>query len=181
MIVETIVSTVDRLGKVNFAPMGVLWGQHQMVIRPFKTTKTFDNLMATRGGVVNITDNAMLFALSALSDVEMSFKPATCVPGGILEDACEYFELRLLEVDEEKERAWMNCEVVNRGFIRPFLGFNRGKNAVIEATILATRVHLIGKGDVLAALDKYQEVVLNTGDDEELQAINFVLNYVRKW
>ncbi|HEV8456179.1 MAG TPA: DUF447 domain-containing protein, partial [Gemmatimonadales bacterium] len=62
MIIESIVTTVDVSGSINFAPMGVEWGDETIVLKPFLETTTFRNLSATGVAVVNLTDDAMLFA-----------------------------------------------------------------------------------------------------------------------
>ena len=50
MIIETIVTTVDPKGSINFAPMGVEWGDETIVLKPFLETTTFRNLSATGVG-----------------------------------------------------------------------------------------------------------------------------------
>ena len=67
MIVETIVTTLDEDGEVNFAAMGVVWGEDRLVIRPYVGTRTFRNLVRAREAVVNVTDDVLIFAKSALS------------------------------------------------------------------------------------------------------------------
>ena len=47
MILETILTTQDFAGAVNFAPMGVEWGDEEIVIKPFLDTTTFRNLLDT--------------------------------------------------------------------------------------------------------------------------------------
>ena len=47
MIVEGIVTSRDAAGQVNFAPMGVEWGEERLVLKPFLETTTFRNLTAT--------------------------------------------------------------------------------------------------------------------------------------
>ncbi len=58
MIIESIVTTLDEapLGerRVNFAPMGVEWGDETIVIKPYKETATYRNLAATGTAVVNL-------------------------------------------------------------------------------------------------------------------------------
>src|SRR2546428_11577937 len=41
-------------------PMGVEWGDDEIVIKPFLETTTFKNLEATRFAVINLTDDVML-------------------------------------------------------------------------------------------------------------------------
>src|SRR6266699_6022957 len=43
VIIESILTTMDARGAVNFAPMGVEWGEDEIVIKPFLETTTFRN------------------------------------------------------------------------------------------------------------------------------------------
>ncbi len=79
------------------------------------------------------------------------------------------------------ERAGLRCRVVHRGWQRDFLGFNRARNAVLEAAILATRLHLLDRGVLAAELDRYETIVIKTGDDPERTALKRVRDYVRCW
>jgi hypothetical protein len=67
LIVETVVTTLDEDGQANFAAMGVVWGEDRLVIRPYVGTRTFRNLVRAREAVVNVTDDVLVFAKSALS------------------------------------------------------------------------------------------------------------------
>ncbi|MEA2713988.1 MAG: uncharacterized protein QOK27_1949, partial [Gemmatimonadales bacterium] len=90
MIIETIVTTVDASGSINFAPMGVEWGDETIVLKPFLETTTFRNLNATGVAVVNLTDDAMLFAQGAISSPQFPSLAATVVKGAVLEAACSW-------------------------------------------------------------------------------------------
>jgi len=178
MIVEAIISTLDGKGRPNFAPMGVIWGE-EMVLHPFRNTTTYKNLVSLGWGVVNVTDNVTIFVRSALSDAQFPHFPARKVPGVVLEDVCYWRELAVLSVEEGEERAEVICNVVARGRKRDFLGFNRGKNAVIEATILATRLDLHGRDEVKTAFGRLNRIVARTGGKEEVEAMKFLRGYVR--
>src|SRR5439155_23423336 len=88
VIIESILTTMDPAGKMNFAPMGVEWGDAEIVIKPFLETTTFRNLRETGAAVVNLTDDVMLFARGATSDVQFPAAPASVVRGVVLEAAC---------------------------------------------------------------------------------------------
>ena len=47
VILETIVTTVADDGTVNFAPMGVEWGDAAIILKPFIETATYRNVLAT--------------------------------------------------------------------------------------------------------------------------------------
>ncbi len=178
MIIESIVSTMDAEGWINLAPMGVVWGEETLTIRPFKTTKTYLNLISTRQAVVNITDNVLIFAQTAVSDTIFPHIPAPHIQGVILQDACIYREVQVETVNNVADRAEVGCRVVGAGRLRDFLAFNRGKNAVIEAAILATRLKLLGAERVKAAFREYEEIVNKTGGEQEHQALAYLWNYI---
>jgi hypothetical protein len=90
VIIESIVTSMDPSGTVNFAPMGVEWGEDHLVLKPFLETTTFRNVSATRTAVVNLTDNVMLFAQAAISSPSYPAFPAEVVRGVVLEAACSW-------------------------------------------------------------------------------------------
>src|SRR5262245_65431823 len=104
MIVETVVTTLDEDGGPNFAAMGVVWGEERLVIRPYVDTRTFRNLLRTREAVVNVTDDVLVFAKSALSRERFPSRPAARVRGVILADACHWREVAVEEVSVPEPR-----------------------------------------------------------------------------
>jgi len=179
--IEVIVSTLDEDGRPNFAPMGVTWGEKELIIRPFRNTDTYRNLMATGCGVANVTDNVLLFAQSALSEPIFPHFDARQVRSIVLEDVCYWREVIVAEVGEDDMQAEIRCRVVGQGWQRNFLGFNRAKNAVVEAAILATRLHLHDQAEVQAAYRRHQEIVDKIGGDQEREAMRYLRDYVRRW
>jgi uncharacterized protein len=179
MIIESIVTTVDPSGTVNFAPMGVEWGDESIVLKPFLETTTFRNLSATGVAVVNLTDDAMLFAQGAVSSPQFPSVPATLVKGAVLEAACSWRELRVVTVDATPPRSRIEARVVHRGTKRDFIGFNRARHAVLEAAILATRIHLIPAEQIRDEYAKLQILVDKTAGPREREAMEFLTQYVR--
>jgi hypothetical protein len=175
MIFEVIVSTGNP---PNFAPMGVIFDGKCITVRPYRTTRTYKNLRETNCGVVNVTDNVLIFAQSALSDVQFPYSRANVVDSHILEDVCRWYEFVVKDVSDVESRAECFCEIVHEGKRRDFFGFNRGKHAVIEATILATRQNLHENSFLKRELDKYSMIVEKTGGRQEREAMDFISNYV---
>lgn len=181
MIIETIFSTISPGGSPHFAPMGVEWGDQEIIVRPFRGTHTYRYLTGTGYGVANVTDDVMLFVQSALSDLPLPCFPARHVPGVILAGACFWRELAVIEETEPGgERARVRCQVVGAGWQRDFLGFNRGRNAVLEATIMATRLHLYPAEQIWAELERSQQIVEKTGGATEQQAMHYLFDWVRR-
>ena len=179
MIIETIVTSEGPDGSVNFAPMGVEWSEDVLVMKPFLETTTFRNVTAIRLAVVNLTDDVMLFARAALSDPEFPSVPAAVVRGVVLEAACSWREVEVVRVDDTPPRSRIETRVVHRGFRREFIGFNRARHAVLEATILATRTHLLPAEQIRDELARLQVIVDKTASPREQEAMAFVTEYVR--
>ena len=179
MIIESIVTTVDANGSINFAPMGVEWGDETIVLKPFLETTTFRNLNATGVAVVNLTDDAMLFAQGAISSPQFPFIPATIVKGAVLEAACSWRELRIVTIDATPPRSRIEAQVVHRGTRREFIGFNRARHAVLEAAILATRTHLLPAEQIREEYARLQVVVDKTAGPREREAMDRLTQYVR--
>ncbi len=179
MIVETLVTSLAPDGTVNFAPMGVEWGEDALVLKPFLETTTFRNVSASGAAVVNLTDDVMLFARAALSDPQFPSGPAQVVKGVVLEAACSWREVEVVRVDDTPPRSRIDTRVVHRGFRREFIGYNRARHAVLEATILATRTHLIPAEFIQSELARLQVIVDKTAGPREQEAMAFVAEHVR--
>ncbi len=178
MILETIVTTLDPSGAINFAPMGVEWGDEIIVLKPFLETSTFRNLSAPRVAVVNLTDDAMLFAQGAISSPQFAWVPAAVVKGAVLEATCSWRELQVVTIDATPPRSRIEARVVHRGVNREFLGFNRAKHAVLEAAILATRTHLLPPDQIRDEYARLQVLVDKTAGPRERDAMALLTEYV---
>ena len=176
MIVETVVTTINPDGSVNCGAMGVEWGEERIVIKPYRRTRTLRNLRATGAAVVNLTDDILLFSQAALGDPHPPSHPATSVEGAVLDDACSWREVRVEAIDDGAQRAVVSTVVVGRGGGREFLGFNRARHAVLEASILASRAHLLPAAEIRSELDRLQVLVDKTAGPRERAAMNYVLS-----
>jgi hypothetical protein len=173
-IVETVVTTINPDDSVNCAAMGVEWGERQIVIKPFRGTRTLRNLRATEAAVVNVTDDILLFSQAALGDPRPPTRAASEVEGAVLEEACSWREVRVEEIEDDEGRARVSTTVVGGGAGREFLGFNRASYAVLEASILASRVRMLDAEDVRAELRRLQVLVDKTGGPREREAMAYV-------
>jgi hypothetical protein len=179
VIIESILTSMDADGAINFAPMGVEWGEETIVLKPFLETTTFRNVRATGAAVVNLTDDVMLFAQGAIASPQFPWVPATVVRGAVLEAACSWRELEVVSIDDTPPRSRIETRVVHRGSRREFLGFNRARHAVLEAAILATRTHLLPAEDIRAEYARLQVIVDKTAGTREREAMAMLTDYVR--
>lgn len=179
MIIESILTSLDPTGSVNVAPMGVEWGEERIVIKPFLETTTFRNVRATGVAVVNLTDDVLVFAQAAISNPQYPWFPATVVRGAVLEAVCSWRELEVRSIDATPPRSRIETAVVHRGRRRDFIGFNRARNAVLEAAILSTRLHLISRSEVETDFARLQVIVDKTAGPREREAMALLTEYVR--
>jgi hypothetical protein len=167
----------DAGARVNIAPMGPIVDPDitRLIFRPFKTSTTYRNLKATGQGVFHVTDDALLLARAAVGKLTpgpgVPVRPAEKVEGLVLTGACRYYELRVTRLDDREERTTIEAEAIHTGRLRDFIGFNRARHAVVEAAILATRVHLTSVVPVLEEFKRLQVIVDKTGADTEQQAM----------
>jgi hypothetical protein len=175
LIIETVVTTINPDGSVNCGAMGVEWGEQRIVIKPYRGTRTLLNLSATGAAVVNVTDDILLFSQAALGDPHPPTRPAAGVAGAVLDDACSWREVRVEAIDDSSQRARVSTVVVDGGTGREFLGFNRARHAVLEASILASRAHLLPTEDIRAELGRLQVLVDKTGGPREREAMDYVI------
>ena len=179
MIVETVTTTINPDGSVNCAAMGVEWGDEAIVIKPFRATRTLRNLERNGAAVVNLTDDILLFAQAALDDPQPPTRPADVVDGAVLVDACSWREVAVAEIDASGPRARVTTRVVSRGVGREFVGFNRACHAVLEASILASRVRRLPFEEVRAELERLAILVDKTAGPRERAAMELVGAHVR--
>ena len=189
-ILEGVMTTVSKDGQVNIAPMGPIVDPQisKLILRPFTSSTTYRNLKATGEGVFHITDDVLLLARGAIGkvtagDVESGaeIRPADKVASVVLTGACRYYEIRVTSLDDSQQRTRIEAQVVTANTLRPFIGFNRAKHAVLEAAILATRLHLTGTGPVLVEYERLASLVDKTGSQREHQAMAELKNFVDAW
>ena len=153
MIVETLVTTCDDDGCFNLAPMGPHldddWERDptappKFVLRPFVGSTTHRNLLSTGAAVIHFSSDASLFARSAVAAIRGGDVDALTIPIG---DGlrrlvrCErFFAVRTRCDDPDAERPIVHCEIMEQATVDPPRGINRAAAALIELSILATRI-----------------------------------------
>jgi uncharacterized protein len=180
MIIETIFSTIDEAGKPNFAPMGLVWGEDHITVRPYRSSHTYQNLLSSGYGVANLTDDVLAYVQCGLYDAVLPYYPATASPGVVFQRTCSWRELVVISHEGSQERAEVRCRVLHQGRQKEFLGFCRAGHAVLEAMILATRVRFYDRKSIAEKLMPYQEIVEKTGGTNEKRAFQLVYEYIQQ-
>jgi hypothetical protein len=155
-------------------------GFARLIFRPFQTSRTLGNLRATGQGVMHVTDDVELIARAAIGQLTHlpPLSPAPLIDGVILSSACRWYAFRVMSIDECQPRALVSCEVVASGRLRDFFGFNRARHAVIEASILATRVTLLPAEKIQTEMQRLAPLVEKTGGPAERQAFALLKRHV---
>ncbi len=195
MVLEGIVTTLDAgesasmddadgdaIRQVNIAPMGplVTATMETLILRPYRTSRTYRNLRRHGEGVFHVTDDVELLARAAVGNVRAPLRPAHDVRGYRLEDACRAYEFRVDRIDDSDDRTTIIAGVVRCECLRDFFGFHRARHAVVEAAILATRVEILPLDDTDAALDRLEPLVEKPGGEAERRAFDFLRAHVHR-
>jgi len=141
VIVEVVVSTVDDEGRPNAAPMGVTLEGGWLILRPYRSTRTYRDMASTKRALLNVVDDPELFVLTALKDGEAPrwIFGEGCPPR--LKGAKAYVEVSVeREESLSDDRAKLYCKPIRVEARAGAKAYCRAKAAVIEATVHATRV-----------------------------------------
>jgi hypothetical protein len=184
LLLEGIVSTLNEDGTPHIAPMGPIVDADftQILLRPYRTSTTYQNLKRTGQGVLHVTDDVEMFARAAVGRLEKvpRLLPAKAVEGVVIADACRWYAFRVDLIGDREERATILATIVEYGRIRDFFGFNRAKHAVIEAAILATRLQWLDAAHVQDEFNRLSLPIEKTGGRQERSAFAFLQEYVRQ-
>lgn len=180
MIIEGLLSTLRQDGGPHVAPMGPVVDEalESWLLRPFQSSTTFERLRADPRCIFHVMDDVLPIAQAALGlPVELTYTHHTA-GGWIVDAACHWLELEVVDWKLDSLRSEARAVVVSRGFLRPFWGWNRAKHAVLEATILATRLHLADRAAIQEDLARLSVAVEKTAGPRERLAWELVNDYI---
>lgn len=185
MIIEGVVTSLNEQNGINVAPMGPIVDESMdsLTLRPFRSSTTYRNLKQRPYGVFHVVDDVLLIARAALDGLENdpATFAATRIDGRVLSDCCRWYEFEITRFEDATDRTSLTAQVVNVGRVRDFFGFNRAKHAVLEATILATRLHLVSEDEIREQLAALSIPVEKTAGPNERAAYQFVCDFVEGW
>lgn len=181
MIIEGLLTTCDFQGQPHVAPMGPVVDEklEHWRLRPFQSSSTFENLRRYPYAVFHVVDDVLSLAQTALgleSDLQFA-KVDNC---WILPSACHWYRLQVTEWDLSESRSGAEAIVLEQRIQRPFWGWNRAKHAIIEATILLTRRHLLERSFIEQELGRLESAVEKTAGTRERQAWELLRQQVKE-
>ena len=168
----------------NISPMGCIVDPeiNTLVLRPYKTTRTYHNLKRHGIGVLHVTDDVELLARAAVGRLDPPPKMVVHRDTGatILANCCRWFAFKTINIFDDSERTTIECEVTHQGRIRDFFGFNRAKHAVVEAAILATRIQILKPEEIRKELARLESPLNKTAGEQERRAFDFLRSYIEE-
>lgn len=182
MILEGLMTTINEDGTPNVSPMGprVDASLETFILRPFQTSTTYRNVKRTGRGVFHVTDDVELLARAAIGKLAPlpPLVKADGFDGYILRDACRWFALETESFEDSAPRTTMTMRAVRSGTLRDFFGLNRAKHAVVEGAILATRLHLLPRDEILRQFAALRPLVDKTGGEAEERAFAMLEGFI---
>ncbi len=171
-----IFTTISPDGVPNAAPIG-LHKKDGMFFARIYNSKTLDNILGKKTAAANIVDDPILFVQSALSDIQPDkFDLDTGFP--VLKDATGWIifdcKIRKGETISVIELSPLEAQIKHRQ-IQPI---NRGFNAVIEATVEATRYVVLKDKKYLDRIEYYDTIVQKCGGFREKEAMKLLFELV---
>ena len=178
MIIETIICTKNNQGNVNFAPFGIKKIKNYILISPYIPSTTLNNLRATGNASINYTDDATFFVNCLLGKKNFQKKKCSKINSYFLKDALAHDEVVVESVKQNKVRPIFKCKIINQEEHKRFEGFNRARNSLIEACILASRVKILKKKQILKELEGLKNSVEKTAGIKERKSWNLISKFI---
>ncbi len=176
-ISEVIATT--RGDEANAAPMGLV-NRDFLYIKMYRSSHTFLNVQRNGRLAANFVLDPKLYVKSAFDDLE----PACYYYDGgmpILRAAYAWIEFAcsLFDGSEQRNVVVRLRPVRSRIKKRPIAPINRGFNAVIEATIHATRYSVLQEPKYLKLIDYCGTIINRCGGQRELEAFKLLRTYLK--
>jgi len=177
VIRETIVTTRAPDGTPHVAPMGATEIEGGFLLMPFRPSRTLDNLTAARFGVFNFTDDARVFA-GCVTGRRRDWPTLPAGAGVRLADTLAHAEFVVERLEEDAVRPRFFCRVVRQETHAPFPGLNRAVAAVIEGSVLVSRLHMLARAEVERQMEALGIAVEKTAGPAEREAWGWLMEAV---
>lgn len=181
MIWEAVVTSVSSAGQVHIAPMGFREADARIVLAPFRPSTTLDNLLATGCAAVNLSDDVRVFAGCLTGRHEWPTVPCEQVGCVRLDGALTHRELRLAQVEQDDQRPRLHFDIVLERMHAPFHGFNRAQAAVVEASILVSRLHMLPPDKIDSEMGYLAIAIEKTAGPREREAWSWLVERIAQF
>lgn len=170
MIYETVVTTLSEDGEPHLAPMGVRYEGEQVLMMPFRPSRTLDNVLSSGRAVLNLTTDVRVFAGCVTGRKDWPTVAIDGFAGRRLENTLGHVELELLHPQEDDVRPVLYMRRVREVSHASFRGLNRAQAAIIEGAVLVSRLGLLPREKIEQEMTYLQIAIDKTAGETELQA-----------
>ena len=178
MIYETVITTINSIGDVHIAPMGISKKQDYFVISPFRPSQTLQNLESTREAIINMTDDVSIIAGCLTGRRSWPVKSASKLKGKVLQAALSHIEVEVDSIEEDEIRPRFICKEIYSQTHAAFKGFNRAQAAVLEAAILVSRLNMLSIEKIKNEISYLQIAIDKTAGEKETIAWEWLMDSV---
>ncbi|MGB7002656.1 MAG: DUF447 domain-containing protein [Halobacteriota archaeon] len=177
-ISEVIVTTRSATGTFNAAPIGIITITNEHFVKLYKGSRTFTNVQETKKLAANVTSDTVLFVKAAFDNLgEAHYSSLSSFP--VLKEANSWILFQAVLAEKSTEYSLFQLTpltvIINWKELK---AINRGLNAVIEATILATRYLIVNdereKEELKKQMARYAKIVEKCGGHREKEAIRIL-------
>lgn len=185
---ETIVTTIDKNGSKNAAPVGVICkGKNDVMCRIFEGSTTLNNIISQKKFIVNITLNPVLFTFGTIGNIPENLFIDSKFDLPSLKNIDAYFKCDVTNIKEtvKKNDPIRNSEakiiiadveeiILNNNCVK---APNRGFYSLIESLINFTRIDLVDDEQKDYFLSRFKEslrVINKVGSDKDKEAITIL-------
>ena len=175
---ETIVTTVDKTGKVHIAPLGIIAEKNGWIIAPFRPSTTLDNLAEVPFAVASYIDDVRIFAGCLTGRKNWPTVAVEGCPVPRLAAALAHSVLEVVNVADDAVRPRHFCRVTHEETHAPFTGLNRAKAAVLELAILVSRLSMLPREKIDGEIAYLSIAVEKTAGPEEREAWDWLMERV---
>jgi len=178
MIMETIVTTRARDGHTHIAPMGVRKQDGLILLAPFRPSRSLENIEREGSAVINYTDDARIFVGCLTGHWDWPLYPTVKIDGHRLKHCLGHVELELKHIKDDGKRPELVLRPVHEETHAPFHGFNRAQAALIEASILISRLHILPWEKIKSEIDYLAIAIVKTAGPREQLAWGWLMQRI---
>ena len=179
MIFEGVITSQNIDGSAHVTPMGFVRKANAVTVKPFVPSTTLENLERDGRAVMNLTDDVSIIAGCLTGHREWPVVRTSPFDGWRLDDCLAHLEMQVTEHRDDPERPSFHCEVLNEEVHGAFSGFNRAQAAVVEASILVSRLDWLAPEKLAAEMAYLNIAIEKTAGARERTAWQWLVKAIR--
>ncbi|WP_440952350.1 DUF447 domain-containing protein [Methanococcoides sp. FTZ1] len=178
---EMIVTTYHGWSP-NAAPMGIIRKNDELLVRLFKGSTTYSNVMAERLLVANLVYDPVLFVRTTFGDIDDSEFDVFTNAGrhfSVLKNAMCWIVFECTDIKETSEALVAKLKPLHARMNESVLkSVNRGFNLLIESCVHATRYEITKDEKYMRLIKAYSGTVNKCGGKSEKKAMELLLDHL---